>query len=134
MSKPLFETSVDESFRINGEPDTIETTSVLRVRDGRPTMCYDKSVMRGITVAAQDALEEFGRAVEKHTQEVALATGDLLIIDNSNTVHGRKPFQARYDGTDRWLQRLLVRGYTSPISPDLEMCPLTGYPVITKYK
>jgi len=134
LSMPLFETSVDESFRTNGESDTIVTTSILGVKDGRSTMCYDKSVMHGTTAAAQDALEEFGRVVEKHTQEVALATGDLFIIDNSNTVHGRKPFQARYDGTDRWVQRLLVRSYTSPISPDLEMCPTTGYPVITKYK
>ncbi len=133
LAQPLFETSVDESFRTNGEPDTVVTTSILGVKDGRPTMCYDKSVMRGTTVAAQDALEEFGRAVEKHTKQVALDTGDLLVIDNSNTVHGRKPFQARYDGTDRWVQRLLVRSYTSPISPDLEMCPSTGYPVITKY-
>jgi L-asparagine oxygenase len=133
LSQPLFETSVDESFRTKGEPDTVVTTSILGVKDGRPTMCYDRSLMRGTTVASQDALEEFGRAVEKHTKEIALVRGDILIIDNSNTVHGRKPFQASYDGTDRWVQRLLVRSYTSPISPDLEMCPTTGYPVITKY-
>ena len=133
LSQPLFETSVDESFRTKGEPDTVVTTTVLGIKDGRPTMCYDKSVMRGTTVASQDALEEFGRAVEKHTKEIALVRGDLLIIDNSNTVHGRKPFQASYDGTDRWVQRLLVRSYTSPVSPDLEMCPTTGYPVITNY-
>jgi hypothetical protein len=24
-------------------------------------------------------------------------------------VHGREPFQARYDGTDRWLKRVNVR-------------------------
>jgi hypothetical protein len=134
LSMPLFETTVDDSFRTHGEPDTVVTTSVLGIKDGRSTMCYDKSVMRGTTVAAQEALEEFGRAIEKHTNEIALTRGDLLIIDNSNTVHGRKPFQASYDGTDRWVQRLLVRSYTSPVSPDLEMCPLTGYPVITKYK
>lgn len=133
LSQPLFETSVDESFRTKGEPNTFVTTTVLGVKNGQPTMCYDKSVMRGTTVASQDALEEFGRAVEKHTKEIALGRGDLLIIDNSNTVHGRKPFQASYDGTDRWVQRLLVRSYTSPISPDLEMCTTTGYPVITKY-
>jgi L-asparagine oxygenase len=133
LSQPLFETSIDESFRSKGEPDTVVTTTILGIKDGRPTMCYDKSVMRGTTVASQDALEEFGRAVEKHTKEIALVRGDLLIIDNSNTVHGRKPFQASYDGTDRWVQRLLVRSYNSPLSPDLEMCPTTGYPVITKY-
>ena len=34
--------------------------------------------------------------------------GDLLVIDNALVVHGRSPFPARYDGTDRWLQRAFV--------------------------
>jgi L-asparagine oxygenase len=32
-----------------------------------------------------------------------------MIIDNAVAVHGRLPFEARYDGTDRWLEKLLVR-------------------------
>ena len=32
----------------------------------------------------------------------------ILTIDNKTTVHGRTPFQPRYDGTDRWLQRVLT--------------------------
>jgi alpha-ketoglutarate-dependent taurine dioxygenase len=43
-----------------------------------------------------------------------LETGDLLVIDNNKTIHGRKPFQARYDGTDRWVQRILVRKELPP--------------------
>ena len=30
-------------------------------------------------------------------------------MDNDLVVHGRVPFQARYDGTDRWLKRSSVR-------------------------
>jgi L-asparagine oxygenase len=37
--------------------------------------------------------------------DVVLAAGDLLLVDNYRAVHGRKPFRARYDGTDRWLHR-----------------------------
>lgn len=29
----------------------------------------------------------------------------MLIIDNKRAVHGRRPFAARHDDTDRWLRR-----------------------------
>ena len=37
-----------------------------------------------------------------------LDAGDLLVIDNRRAVHGRSKFRARFDGTDRWLQRTFV--------------------------
>jgi len=39
---------------------------------------------------------------------VALDAGDLLVVDNAVAVHGRSAFPARFDGTDRWLQRTFV--------------------------
>ncbi|EWM13745.1 oxygenase [Kutzneria sp. 744] len=41
--------------------------------------------------------------------EVPLSPGDVVIVDNDVMVHGRVAFSARYDGTDRWLKRVLVR-------------------------
>ncbi|MFC8448626.1 TauD/TfdA family dioxygenase [Kitasatospora sp. NPDC057223] len=40
---------------------------------------------------------------------VSLRPGDVLVVDNDLVVHGRVPFRARYDGTDRWLKRASVR-------------------------
>ncbi|WP_328497919.1 TauD/TfdA family dioxygenase [Streptomyces sp. NBC_00414] len=40
---------------------------------------------------------------------LVLEPGDVLVVDNDVTVHGRVPFKARYDGTDRWLKRSLAR-------------------------
>jgi L-asparagine oxygenase len=40
--------------------------------------------------------------------EVSLAPGEVLLVDNGRCLHGRRAFQARYDGTDRWLRRLAV--------------------------
>ncbi|MGW3061496.1 TauD/TfdA family dioxygenase [Streptomyces goshikiensis] len=40
---------------------------------------------------------------------VSLEPGDVLVVDNDVVVHGRVPFTARYDGTDRWLKRASVR-------------------------
>jgi alpha-ketoglutarate-dependent taurine dioxygenase len=72
---------------------------------------YDPSYTRLLTddadfVAAYDRL---GHALEDNGQVVPLEPGDLLIIDNDAVVHGRLAFIPRYDGTDRWLKRTLVR-------------------------
>ncbi|GHG72923.1 TauD/TfdA family dioxygenase [Streptomyces griseocarneus] len=40
---------------------------------------------------------------------VSLNPGEVLVLDNDLVVHGRVPFTARYDGTDRWLKRASVR-------------------------
>lgn len=57
---------------------------------------------------AEKALDTVIDAVDREMRDVALAPGDLLIIDNKRAVHGRRPFAARHDGTDRWLRRANV--------------------------
>ena len=47
-----------------------------------------------------------------------LEPGDLLVIDNNVAVHGRTPFVARFDGTDRWLQRTFVVADLAPSAAD----------------
>ncbi|MGL5810465.1 MAG: TauD/TfdA family dioxygenase, partial [Nocardioides sp.] len=51
--------------------------------------------------ALDDLLELMGKAVI----DVETSPGDLIMIDNQRALHGRRPFRARYDGTDRWLRR-----------------------------
>lgn len=46
--------------------------------------------------------------IEAQLRDVILRPGDLVFVDNFRAVHGRKSFQARYDGTDRWLKRLNI--------------------------
>lgn len=38
-----------------------------------------------------------------------LFPGEILIIDNNQIMHGRANFKARFDGSDRWMQRTYVR-------------------------
>ncbi|WP_248963652.1 TauD/TfdA family dioxygenase [Sphaerisporangium perillae] len=40
--------------------------------------------------------------------DMSLESGEFCFIDNYRVVHGRKPFGARHDGTDRWLKRINV--------------------------
>ncbi|MET8838666.1 TauD/TfdA family dioxygenase [Streptomyces rubiginosohelvolus] len=51
---------------------------------------------------------------------VSLEPGDVLVVDNDIVVHGRVPFTARYDGTDRWLKRASVRVEGRPTRPAAE--------------
>lgn len=57
---------------------------------------------------AEHALDKVINAINCSLHDVVLGPGDMLIIDNLRAVHGRRPFRARYDGTDRWLRRINV--------------------------
>jgi L-asparagine oxygenase len=61
-----------------------------------------------LTERARDALREFGQACDRACRTLLLAPGDLAILDNRVTAHGRTAFRPRYDGADRWVQRTFV--------------------------
>ena len=108
LMNPWYLTGIDESFRTHGEPDMQVSLSVLGVSDSGWELTYDATVMTGINNAARNALVELSRAVDASVQAIALKTAQLLVMDNKTTVHGRRPFQPKYDGRDRWLKRALV--------------------------
>lgn len=57
---------------------------------------------------AQEALDALVKSIDGALASSVLQAGDCCFIDNCRTVHGRKAFKARYDGTDRWLKRICV--------------------------
>jgi Fe(II)/alpha-ketoglutarate-dependent arginine beta-hydroxylase len=57
---------------------------------------------------AAAALARLCAQLESGLRDVVLDPGDVLIIDNQRCVHGRRPFRARLDGTDRWLRKVTV--------------------------
>jgi Fe(II)/alpha-ketoglutarate-dependent arginine beta-hydroxylase len=60
---------------------------------------------------AQAALDNAIAAIDATLRGVVLYPGDLLIVDNKRAVHGRRPFRARYDGTDRWMRRINITAH-----------------------
>ncbi|MFI6640501.1 TauD/TfdA family dioxygenase [Streptomyces sp. NPDC050504] len=54
--------------------------------------------------ALTNLLEEFRRV----QQSIDLNQGDVCLIDNYRSVHGRQPFRPKYDGYDRWYRKALV--------------------------
>ena len=112
VAEVLFEaryrTAVDESY-LHGRSNRLgDPVPVLSGTFDEPSMVFDEDLMVGLDPAAADALRLLGSAVREHHTGVVLEAGDVLVVDNALAVHGRSPFVARYDGTDRWLQRSLV--------------------------
>ena len=137
LQKPWFTTQVDESFRTNGEPNMKITTSILRENPSSISsswvLTYDSSFMEAIgidektKIEAERALDEMRVAVNSSMRDIVLKSRDMLIINNDTTLHGRKPFQPRYDGTDRWVQRMLVVRNMPPASH------ISGHVITTEF-
>lgn len=127
LKQKWFTTGIDLSFRTNDESDQEIPISIVGELDGMLTLTYDEVLIKGTNDLACEALEKVKEAIKNCTQEIILKTGDLLVIDNRKTIHGRKPFQPRYDGTDRWVQRMLVRKQLPPLDQ------LDGRIIVTKF-
>lgn len=114
LCQKRFRTAVDESF-LHGSPSGLGAAQrILFGSESDLTFIYDADLMVGIDSEAQGVLERLAIAVRESSECVVLEAGDLLVVDNNVAVHGRTPFVARFDGTDRWIQRTFVVSDLSP--------------------
>jgi len=118
LRQKRFRTAVDESFLNGASPGLGLAQPILFGCESDLTFIYDADLMVGIDSEAQDVLERLAIAVRESSRSVFLDAGDLLIVDNNVAVHGRTPFVARFDGTDRWIQRTFVVSDLSPSASD----------------
>ncbi|WP_058042825.1 TauD/TfdA family dioxygenase [Streptomyces roseifaciens] len=91
-----------------GEPPDVPT--LWRSEDGL-TLRFDPAYtpLEKATPAYRAAYERLEAELARVSVAVSLSPGEVLVVDNDLVVHGRVPFKARYDGTDRWLKRASVR-------------------------
>lgn len=57
---------------------------------------------------AAAALDYIVKMIPEVARQVVLEQGDLLVMDNHRVIHGRSAYSPRFDGTDRWLQRVSI--------------------------
>lgn len=100
---PEFITAPPPSFP--SDKGTRAPQPVLSGADDDPDIRMATIATTALTPRAAAALAEFGEACNTVAVTTRLAPGDLAIVDNRVTVHGRTAFQPRYDGADRWVQR-----------------------------
>ncbi|KJS58720.1 clavaminate synthase family protein [Streptomyces rubellomurinus] len=105
---PEFRTAPPPSFGPGASGAEPEPRPVLSGAAEDPDIRMAQLVTTPLTPRAAAALAEFGRAVEATARTLYLTPGDLVVLDNRVTVHGRTAFQPRYDGADRWLHRTYV--------------------------
>jgi hypothetical protein len=100
FSRPQF------AFRL---PDgsLTEPKPIVSTRAGRERLDYAEALV-GTTSVAEKALTVLTESIMNCSEAIRLAPGDLLVIDNRHMVHARSSIRARYDGSDRWLQRVLL--------------------------
>jgi L-asparagine oxygenase len=112
LFEPRFLIRVDPEH-LEGMGITDEVTlrrPVLSGSRSAPDLCLDWSYTDAVPGddRARAGLADLRSRLEAVRTTVALEPGDVLLIDNHRLVHGRRPFQPRYDGTDRWLRHAMV--------------------------
>lgn len=106
LARPEFSTAAPPSF---GDTDGAgDAHPVLSGAEDDPDLRVDLAATRPLTGPAKAALAELEAALDRVGIASRLSPGDLAVVDNRTTVHGRSAFRPRYDGADRWLQRTYV--------------------------
>jgi L-asparagine oxygenase len=109
LYKPLWNIGVDLSFKLNNkefiEGDIRGPISILNGSYIDPILVFDQDLMIGIKDEATELKEKIIKIYYEHRNKHNLVPGEIILIDNLRSVHGRSPFLARYDGYDRFLIR-----------------------------
>jgi len=101
--------NVDIAFQ-GGDPEgPIASVRVLHGDASDPFLGYDRGLLAPRAPAAERSVKALSDALDQVAEGVRLRPGDLIILDNYRTTHGRTPFSPRWDGRDRWLHRTHVR-------------------------
>nr|BBH88084.1 L-asparagine oxygenase [Thermosporothrix sp. COM3] len=109
LRQPLYRNRLAPSFMHNGSAPLYSAPLPILTGDYfEPDLCIDFFSTEALTPVADAALQIFKEALKQVLIQHALEPGDLIIVDNRTAAHTRSAFTPRYDGHDRWLQRLFV--------------------------
>ncbi|MFE9426951.1 TauD/TfdA family dioxygenase [Kitasatospora sp. NPDC006697] len=103
LLQPEFATAPPPSFALPAEQS--RPHAVLSGAPEDPDLLVDFAATRPLTERAAQAMGALQQLFAAHALTHRLLPGDLAIVDNRVTVHGRTGFTPRYDGRDRWLHR-----------------------------
>ncbi|MER7660642.1 TauD/TfdA family dioxygenase [Streptomyces sp. NPDC096193] len=113
LSRPVLPILPDDAYEVaqrfaDQAPPPVPT---LYASDEGMTMRFDPAYtpLDGADDDYRAAYHRLSEELARVSVAVSLSPGEVLVVDNDLVVHGRVPFQARYDGTDRWLKRASVR-------------------------
>jgi L-asparagine oxygenase len=109
LRQPLWKIGVDLSFKlyrkefIDGE--IRGPIPIIYGSYDNPMLVFDQDLMIGITEEANAIIKKIVDIYYLYRYQHNLQPGEMIIIDNRRSVHGRSSFSPRYDGDDRFLIR-----------------------------
>ena len=106
LAEPRFVTQPPPSFGLAADQAPLH--AVFTGEPSDPDVQVDFHATHGDDDEAKNALEALHDAITAVAQTLLLESGDLALVDNRMTLHGRTFFVPRYDGEDRWLHRTFV--------------------------
>ncbi|MFL4903379.1 TauD/TfdA family dioxygenase [Streptomyces sp. MMS24-I2-30] len=112
LRSPLFLLNAPGSYVrdvAGGQEVLSDPVAMINGPEQFPEISASANGVRGMTTAAEAALDRLQAACRETAHQVYLRPGEALLINNRKGLHARTPFTARYDGADRWLQRTYVR-------------------------
>jgi L-asparagine oxygenase len=114
LRSPLFRLNAPGGYTrmyANGQEVLSEPVPLIDGPEYAPEVYVAANGVRKLGPEAEHAFDELQRVCRdpKVGQVVTLKPGQAMLINNRKGVHSRTPFPARYDGTDRWLQRTYIR-------------------------
>lgn len=104
-----FRTLADPSHEYQqGLPELPEPVAILSGSSVSPVLRIDRdyTIAEPGDRAAAEALDAIVGVLDANLTDLVLDAGTVGVLDNRNIVHGRRPFRARFDGSDRWLKRV----------------------------
>ncbi|NUT48300.1 MAG: clavaminate synthase [Saccharothrix sp.] len=105
LRSPRFVTAPPPSFHSGADT---RPQPVLTGSPEDPDICVDFAATTPLDAEAAAVLARLRRASLHAASAVVLRAGGMVFLDNRLVLHGRSPFQPRYDGRDRWLHRIYV--------------------------
>ncbi|MEU9782992.1 TauD/TfdA family dioxygenase [Streptomyces phaeochromogenes] len=108
LAEPRFRTDAPPSFGArDGDGDGARSVHPILQGDlADPNVVVDFAATHPQDDMAKIAMAALRDAFVTTMSAHRLQVGDLAVVDNRVTVHGRTSFVPRYDGSDRWMERV----------------------------
>jgi L-asparagine oxygenase len=104
--------------RISNRPEHRPVISILTGDRLDPSVRYEPALMTPLTDRASRAFDHFAEVMSDLATPVVLTPGSALLIDNRRSLHARSTFPAHFDGSDRWLRRMMIAAGPRPRSAE----------------
>lgn len=125
LKKPQFSIGSQNTFRT---PHILEAAAVLTIhpRYGYQVRFSHRKVAADMdNNVASEAVEAMAKATADCLEDVVVAPGDILFVNNRTALHGRREVGGDIGGETRWLQRMygnLPDTVGAPVDPKIPFC------------